>query len=169
MKLCSPCKWRHALTDIHAGHLTKIQLRQWKEIGVECYFTLAGQQASMEVQVQPLHLQYRPGCLARLSGLLSQARQDTQSARLTQATNKLQGLDAHVLAQAQRVLKLGSMPAISIQVLMVLLCVPPFSIGCWYLGAWLHACMSCTPMHNQDSCAKSEDMRHCVYRWKMSR
>lgn len=93
------------------------------------YSAYAGQQASIEVQVQPLHLQYRPHCLSRLSGLLAEAPQDTQSARLTQATNKLQHVDAHVLAQAHRALKLGSMPSIAVQVLMLLLCVPALAYG----------------------------------------
>lgn len=51
-----------------------------------------------------------------MSGMLSLAPKDTQAAELAQATNALPGRNAHMLAQAQRALKQGLLPLLSVQV-----------------------------------------------------
>ena len=76
----------------------------------------SGDQGSLEVHTQPLHLMYRPVCLSRISELMSFPSHETQASRLTEATNALLDANAHSLAVAQRALKNSLLPIISVLV-----------------------------------------------------
>lgn len=71
---------------------------------------------ALQVWVEALHIAHQPVCWQRLSGLFAGGTQDTQAARLTQATNLLDSPEAQTVAQAYRVINTSVLPAITVQV-----------------------------------------------------
>lgn len=88
-----------------------------------CSSAGAPQSPALQVWVEALHITHQPVCWHRLSGLFAGGTQDTQAARLTQATNLLDSPEAQTVAQACRVINTSVLPAITVQVCLSSACV----------------------------------------------